>query len=599
MSLEPISDGELRAALAPCRVDPASFEAEVRARLVIAERDQVNTPRLSRSPLFNAVAALLPLQLMTGCQTPDAAAKVAPIPLFYKLLSYLAFPALSLIALVVAAILSVQRIRGLESTYRSAPGQGSLNPQELRQWIRVHTPAWYAATSVILLVFMIGATWLVFLVYVGSFACLVLALSSLAKSGLGSRLTVSRVCAMGLMFLGQASGIRVGNNEIHFVDQYAVAMIFYAGFIGLIAVYLWCASSSVPLESSDWRENIYVRSLIGGVAFAALVFLMVKNGSPILSPCTPLRIKHYVESSPPVGHTSARFISWREWEIPARWTVDAQLHPDLSAAKRVLAEELEGEAHSSVLGSAFRMGLVRRDQIDLIHGPYQSYQDRITSIFSGLNLPMKSQSITFLEHYDWAIRAAVLKGDLTPERQAFLAARLHVNLDDLATKQHVQLEEALRATQLLELLQGPIERDRYRDTIHSLLRRFHCVGGGGFQFAGGFRTYANLSTGSFDATSHAVQLMEIYGIPAGIDLNWIRSYLKPSWRNRSEQWVAGATLLRLNNLPGATQPTYFQILYYERNILAALILVGLCCYATLLSPPPLQPSSNPDVPEVR
>ncbi|MES2790797.1 MAG: hypothetical protein V4719_14390 [Planctomycetota bacterium] len=598
MSVEPISESQLRAALTPYRVDPAAFEAEVRARLVVAEREKANTPRLSRSPLFNAVAALLPLQLMTGCETQDAAVKAAPVPLFYKLLSYLAFPALSLVALVGAAILSIQKIRGLERTYQACPSPNSFNPQELKEWTATYRPEWYVAFIIILLTALIGATWLIFLVFLGSFAFLVLSLSSLAKSGLGSQLTVSRACAMGLMFFAQTSGFSgIGDNEIHFVDQFVVTAILYAGTFALIAVFLRCDSSSILPEQNIWMKNAYAKLFFLGLMLVPIACLMTLSGGPMLVRYTPSRIKHYVESSPPNGRSSARFIGWRQWETAASYAVDAQLHPDLSAANRILAEEIERDAHPLVLGSAFRMGLVRLDQIDLIHGTHLSYQDNIRYLLSGMNLSLKPQLQTSLQFYDWAIRAAVLKGDITPERRDFLVARLHVNLDALTTNEYVQLEDALRATQLLELLQGPIERDRYRDTIHSLLRRFHCVGGGGFQFAGGFRTYANLAVGSFDATAYAVQLMEIYGIPEGLDINWIRSYLKPSWRNSSERWVAGSTLLRLNQLPGATPPTYFQIVYYERNILAALILVGLCCYATLLAPRTQLPIVQPGVPE--
>ena len=51
-----------------------------------------------------------------------------------------------------------------------------------------------------------------------------------------------------------------------------------------------------------------------------------------------------------------------------------------------------------------------------------------------------------------------------------------------------------------------------------------------------------------------------------------------------EKWVAAATLDRLNRLPGATRPTWLKVLYAERTLLAAAVLVGLCIYATLASP---------------
>ncbi len=81
--------------------------------------------------------------------------------------------------------------------------------------------------------------------------------------------------------------------------------------------------------------------------------------------------------------------------------------------------------------------------------------------------------------------------------------------------------------------------------------------------------------------------MEIYGIPEDLDLNWVRSFLRPLWVRRSpEKWMAAVTLDRLNRLPGVTQPTWLEAMYYERSLLAAMVLVGLCLYATLSSPKP-------------
>jgi uncharacterized membrane protein YoaK (UPF0700 family) len=43
----------------------------------------------------------------------------------------------------------------------------------------------------------------------------------------------------------------------------------------------------------------------------------------------------------------------------------------------------------------------------------------------------------------------------------------------------------------------------------------------------------------------------------------------------------------------AAQPTWLEMLYYERSLLAALVLVALCIYATLTSPgPAIATSSN-------
>jgi hypothetical protein len=50
--------------------------------------------------------------------------------------------------------------------------------------------------------------------------------------------------------------------------------------------------------------------------------------------------------------------------------------------------------------------------------------------------------------------------------------------------------------------------------------------------------------GAPDATADAVELMAVYGIPDGLDLNWVRSFLRPS-RYLDRKWVAAVTLDRL------------------------------------------------------
>jgi hypothetical protein len=81
--------------------------------------------------------------------------------------------------------------------------------------------------------------------------------------------------------------------------------------------------------------------------------------------------------------------------------------------------------------------------------------------------------------------------------------------------------------------------------------------------------------------------MEFYGIPAELDPNWVRAYLRPLFIRRSPQkFMAAVTLDRLNRLPDVTDPTWLETLYYERSLLAAVVLVGLCIYAALSSPMP-------------
>jgi len=159
----------------------------------------------------------------------------------------------------------------------------------------------------------------------------------------------------------------------------------------------------------------------------------------------------------------------------------------------------------------------------------------------------------------------------------------------------------LLTTQLLEVIERPLDRSEYRPLVHDLLREFQSTSGGGFQVAGGFKKYRKWPTntwikqpGSIDSTAYAVELMQIYGVPDGLDLNWVLSFLRPSmYRFGDDKWAAAATLDRLNHLSGVKKPGLLEILYYERSLLAACVLVGLCVYATAISPAPKNASPSP------
>ena len=127
MSVTLVPEDDLRAALRPYRVDPDAFEAAVRARLN-ASLSRVDNPIASLSPALRSAAAFLPLEIITGGQMKGAAAKLAPATGVYKLLSYAAFPAISLFVLLGATVFSVLKIRSIRHENGSEP----LNEASLR-----------------------------------------------------------------------------------------------------------------------------------------------------------------------------------------------------------------------------------------------------------------------------------------------------------------------------------------------------------------------------------------------------------------------------------------------------------------------------------
>ena len=594
MPVNMISDEDLRSALLSCRIDPLAFEVGVRTRIAAGPSGRVSDPFAGFSPLMRSAAAFLPLSVLVGCHGAPAAAKLAPATGWSKLLGYLAFPAISLFVLLGAGIFSVAKIQRLRNDNVGGLDNPESQLEEMRLWWVNHTRRVGVMFGVSLTLAFVGASWLLFLFYIISFGFLLYVLTTLAKLGLGNRSVVGRSCMMGLMFLGQTAHFSgIGNRDIHFLDQSLVTAVFFAGVLALLP---WIVSST---PATEMRMSQGGQRIWGIVLALILVPLMGWIMRPILWPATSARIKHYVES---FDHAPYSTVSWGQWEIPARWAVESNLNPDLTKPRQLLATEISGEQNHSILSCAARVGLLSADQIPLLK-QYPLFRSVLANDPPGDLKPFPFYGFT---GDDWVIRAAVLRHDLTPRERDVLEQRLHATLDEnLSDTKSPSLEDVLHATFLLNVIERPVQPDQYRARVHAILRKFHTTDSGRFQsITGGFKTYLIWTEGwlkqpgSLSSTAHAIELMEIYGVPDGIDLNWVRSFLKPSSNKviSNEQWIAAVTLDRLNHLPGVEPPTWLDYLYYERTLLAAAVLVGLCLYATILSPNPRIKEEDEDAP---
>lgn len=575
MPMTPVSEELLRFALAPFRVDPAAFEAGILSRVNAPPQKPRIASDAGISPFLKNAAALLPLGFLSGCKVAPAPAKLTPAAIGSKLLSYLTFPAISLFALLGAAIFSVIKIQRMRSTNCDAiPEQPEL-ATNLQQWMADHKWGAAGVFAVSLSLAVWGSSELLFWFYIASFGLLIYVISTLAKSGFGNRYWVGGLSLQGLSFLGQAAGFcMIGASEIHFLDQSLVVAVFFGGALAQ-AVLLLCVTPSDTTRSLQ---------RVAAVLFAVIVIPMLfRTLRPDLWLNPHSRIQSHVEAFEHARFSSA---SWSQWEIPALWTIQSQLKPDLSRPRQLAASEIAGEQNPFVLSSAMRCGLISKDQTRQLKKYDLNRQVLVAATADGKRYPILSITQT-----DWVIRTAVLRGDLTPQEKDLLVQRLHATLSELPHESYVGMDDLLCATQLLELLGHPVQPEQYREAIHALLRELHTLGSGGFTLAGGFKRYRTLPAnfpGDLEATAHAIQLMEIYGVPDGLDLLWVRSFLKPSYyRHLPSQWmIATVTLDRLNRLPGAKPPSWLDYLIYERTLLAAVVLVGLCLYATLRSPLP-------------
>ena len=146
------------------------------------------------------------------------------------MLGYLAFPAISLFVLLGATVLSVAKIRGGEERSNSEPADQREAVEATRKWWNDHKKGFWLVLASTIVMQWIGATWLLFSMYIVSFGLLLYVRSAFAKVGLGNRCVIGPSCLMGLMLLAQLAGFAAtGDRDIHFVDQHVIAAVFFGG----------------------------------------------------------------------------------------------------------------------------------------------------------------------------------------------------------------------------------------------------------------------------------------------------------------------------------------------------------------------------------
>ncbi len=573
MAVNLVTEEDLRTLLRPYCADAGRFEAGVLARLQVASQRRANDPLAGGSWLLRNAAAYLPLTVLSGCN----ATSVGPVGFFGKCLGLLAFPAISLFFLIGATVLTLLKIGSIQPNADETAESPLLALKAIQQWWHDNKWGTLAVFIVSLGLAVAGATWTLFLAYIVSFGLLLFVLSSLAKRGLGNCYVVGESCGMGLMFLGQLAAFpQIGSREIHFLDQSLIAAIFMGGAFLLLVI------GHRHSPSKDLRKTSRsVLMLVVGCIVLPLVGWMT---SSTIWPVTQTRIRSYIE-----GFDYAPFhtASWEPWEIVTDWAQQSQPDLDLTRPRQLFVQEVAGSQNPFILGTGVRLGLLAKDQTSEL----KDYQPQLRFLVKNPPVGLKPQIITNVEQSDWVIRLAIERGDFTSDEQDYLAQRLLATLEyHLSENSVVTLKELLCTTKLLDVVKHPMDRDPIRERVHQLLKRLHTTDSGGSQFAGGFKTYlkwdggAWLSQpGSLESTAYAIELMEIYGVPEGIDWKWVRAFLRPSnYRLSDDKWVAATLLDRLNHLPSITRPTWIELLYYERTILAAIVLVGLCLYATLI-----------------
>ena len=104
---------------------------------------------------------------------------------------------------------------------------------------------------------------------------------------------------------------------------------------------------------------------------------------------------------------------------------------------------------------------------------------------------------------------------------------------------------------------------------------------------GGFAAYPTLDNSDLRSTASVVELMEYYGVPSGLNLMAIRSFLRPAmvdvWQN-DRAAIRTATRMRLESLPQVPPLTWWDYVRHEPSIAMAIVFAMLCFFATLGCP---------------
>src|SRR6185369_8406415 len=189
---------------------------------------------------------------------------------------------------------------------------------------------------------LIGATSLMLLMYAISLGAMLYLLSGFARLGLANRTVIGRSVLVGLALLGQVSGLcTIGMQDIHFVDQMLLPVVFYCGILFLLPVIFQAEIMRIPRSAGQrpWLRRLAIAGCL--VTFFLLLLIVV----PVMAwftnwiwqPTTPASIKQHVEAFDEAPYST---VSWRNWEIVATWAIESGLDPDLSRPRQLLEAEM-------------------------------------------------------------------------------------------------------------------------------------------------------------------------------------------------------------------------------------------------------------------
>lgn len=631
-----IDESEIRAALSFLRIDRDAFGRGVRQRVkqTIARPTETGDANLKdRGGLLRIAGSVLPVNLL-GANTTASQTPFAAVGGFQKAIAYLALPAISFLMIIVTIV----------GSYRIRVAQQSQSLPEA-DLARIHesiTGWWWRYGWIAGIVFVlalaapfIGATTPLLLLFMASAIGTASIVTTLGRAGLVDRNVIGGYCLAMMGLLGQVSfgGAMVNNTQL--LDPHLVTVTFLAGgaflilfinpvvtlsrlepkpkenkqlmllvvggfvcmmaliLLGIIRptrhVFLLFAFGALGIALSAFvrhkLRNSNSQSAIGivfrGVVLVLLAGMAAFFGQTLWRPIGNAALVEYAESFDPelAGY-------WDSWQATDRWLQDQGINYDHSAVQARWEEALTDRPF--LLNCAVSTGLTFPS--DVIET-----EDFEVGVRLLLTTPADT-AISRLDIEEYIITILAKEGTLGDQQRDHLADRLMTTwrvLDEGGVQE--SLATATTITDLLSLIDRPVAEAERRADVARWLGQYQFLANRPFTRSGGFKRYSNLNHSDLMATENAVRLMQHYGTHDGVDILALRAFLRPASSDRhlmTKAVVRTSIRQRLDQISGIPGPSPWDYIRLNQSLWFAMLLVGLCIYATLGSPRILEKKSD-------
>ncbi|HQZ69633.1 MAG TPA: hypothetical protein PLY87_31325, partial [Planctomycetaceae bacterium] len=432
------------------------------------------------------------------------------------------------------------------------------------------------------------------LVFAVSGLAMVVLMTELGRRGLICRQHLSEGIGTGLIVLiGFANIDMISGSSMHLLDQNYVTAVLFAGMFLLLAINVGSAAGSAAAAVFGGRKTLLL--ILCPFMIALVVLFGVMFGS-LWRPVTAESIEEYVAEFKEAPYAA---VSWRQRTVVARWLNEKGLKADMAGAQQLAVKESSAGRNLWILNIALEFQLISGAQAPIV----DHYDTYLRQAFDDIN---RTTALTSLTPAEYVARKLLAEGQLTRQQRDVLADRLSATLRAELQSEYVTLEKVLSITELAKLIDRPIDREEFQAPIHDLLLKMQQLHMRRLQTNGGFATYLSADGSDDNATLAAIELMEDWGVPSGIDVMALRSYLRPtnhdrnifSRRSRRQGFVLPGGALhfvsrqRLNDMADVPAVTWGDYVRYEQNLIMSLLLIALATYALWVAPNHLDPQNR-------